>query len=64
MGQVSLKIPPIPENFPCPNRLNWIEEELAQLKEAGLYNRIRTISSPQGAISGGGWKAGAEFLLQ
>ena len=32
-----------------PNRLNWIEEELAQLKEAGLYNRIRTISSPQGA---------------
>ena len=33
-----------------PNRLNWIEEELTQLKEAGLYNRIRTISSPQGAI--------------
>jgi len=33
-----------------PNRLNWIEEELTQLKEAGLYNRIRTINSPQGAI--------------
>jgi glycine C-acetyltransferase len=31
-----------------PNRLTWIEEELTQLKDAGLYNRIRTISSPQG----------------
>ncbi|HWQ46092.1 MAG TPA: glycine C-acetyltransferase [Longilinea sp.] len=31
------------------NRLNWIEEEIGQLKEAGLYNRIRTISSAQGA---------------
>jgi glycine C-acetyltransferase len=30
------------------NRLNWIQEELDQLKEAGLYNRIRTLSSPQG----------------
>ncbi len=30
------------------NRLNWIDEELAQLKDAGFYNRIRTISSPQG----------------
>jgi len=31
------------------NRLNWIEQEVSQLKEAGLYNRIRTISSAQGA---------------
>lgn len=28
--------------------LNWIDEELAQLKEAGLYNQIRTIESPMG----------------
>ena len=31
------------------NRLDWINQELAALKEAGLYNRIRTIESPQGA---------------
>jgi glycine C-acetyltransferase len=31
------------------NRTEWIETELANLKEAGLYNRIRTLSSPQGA---------------
>jgi len=30
------------------NRLTWIDEELAQLKDAGFFNRIRTISSPQG----------------
>jgi glycine C-acetyltransferase len=30
------------------NRLSWIQDELDQLKEAGLYNRIRTLSSPQG----------------
>ena len=30
-------------------RLNWIQQELDALKQAGLYNRIRTISSPQGA---------------
>jgi glycine C-acetyltransferase len=30
-------------------KLQWIEDELANLKEAGLYNRIRTLSSPQGA---------------
>lgn len=30
-------------------RLDWIQQELDDLKEAGLYNRIRTISSPQGA---------------
>jgi glycine C-acetyltransferase len=31
------------------NRLKWIQEELNSLQEGGLYNRIRTISSPQGA---------------
>jgi len=30
-------------------KLQWIEKELQSLKEAGLYNRIRTLSSPQGA---------------
>ncbi|MGB9585835.1 MAG: aminotransferase class I/II-fold pyridoxal phosphate-dependent enzyme, partial [Anaerolineales bacterium] len=29
--------------------LNWIENELTTLKNSGLYNTIRTISSPQGA---------------
>lgn len=31
------------------NKLDWIAEEIANLKEAGLYNNIRTLSSPQGA---------------
>lgn len=30
-------------------RLRWIEDEIQNLKESGLYNRIRTLSSPQGA---------------
>jgi glycine C-acetyltransferase len=30
-------------------KLDWIQQELNTLKEAGLYNRIRTLSSPQGA---------------
>lgn len=30
-------------------KLEWIETELQNLKDAGLYNRIRTLSSPQGA---------------
>jgi glycine C-acetyltransferase len=30
-------------------KLEWIEKELQALKEAGFYNRIRTLSSPQGA---------------
>ncbi len=30
-------------------RLDWIQQEIDALKEAGLYNRIRTIESPQGA---------------
>lgn len=30
-------------------RLNWIQQEIDSLKDVGLYNRIRTIGSPQGA---------------
>ncbi len=30
-------------------KLNWIDEELQNLQEAGLYNKIRTLNSPQGA---------------
>lgn len=30
-------------------RLEWIQKELKNLKEAGLYNQIRTLGSPQGA---------------
>src|SRR5271157_4084295 len=30
-------------------RTDWIQQELNGLKDAGLYNRIRTLSSPQGA---------------
>ena len=30
-------------------RLDWIQQELDALKEGGLYNRIRTLASPQGA---------------
>jgi glycine C-acetyltransferase len=31
------------------DKLQWIETELQNLKDTGLYNRIRTLSSPQGA---------------
>lgn len=31
------------------SRLDWIDDELKALHEQGLYNRIRTIQSPQGA---------------
>jgi glycine C-acetyltransferase len=31
------------------SKLQWISDELDNLREAGLYNRIRTLSSPQGA---------------
>jgi glycine C-acetyltransferase len=31
------------------DKLQWIQDELNNLKEAGLYNNIRTLSSPQGA---------------
>lgn len=30
-------------------KLQWIEDELQGLRDAGLYNQIRTLSSPQGA---------------
>jgi glycine C-acetyltransferase len=30
-------------------KLQWIQDEIKTLKDAGLYNRIRTLSSPQGA---------------
>jgi len=31
------------------NSLDWIKTELESLREAGLYNQIRTLESPQGA---------------
>jgi len=31
------------------DKLQWVEEELAQLRDAGLYTIIRTLNSPQGA---------------
>ena len=31
------------------NKTKWITDEITQLKNSGLYNQIRTISSPQGA---------------
>ncbi|MGD8850540.1 MAG: glycine C-acetyltransferase [Anaerolineales bacterium] len=31
------------------SKIEWIQEELNQLSEAGLYTHIRTLSSPQGA---------------
>jgi glycine C-acetyltransferase len=31
------------------DRISWIQDEIDGLKTAGLYNRIRTLSSPQGA---------------
>ena len=31
------------------SKLDWVTQELADLKEQGLYNNIRTIGSPQGA---------------
>jgi glycine C-acetyltransferase len=31
------------------SKTDWIEQEITGLKEAGLYNHIRTIDSPQGA---------------
>ncbi len=31
------------------SKLDWIEDELQGLRDAGLYNRIRTLSTPQGA---------------
>jgi glycine C-acetyltransferase len=31
------------------DKIQWIADEIANLKDAGLYNNIRTLSSPQGA---------------
>ena len=31
------------------SKIDWLQEEIDSLKEAGLYNNIRTLSSPQGA---------------
>ena len=31
------------------SKIDWISQELDGLKQAGLYNRIRIIESPQGA---------------
>ncbi|HSO27971.1 MAG TPA: glycine C-acetyltransferase [Anaerolineales bacterium] len=31
------------------DKLKWIQDEIQNLKDAGLYNRIRTLESPQGA---------------
>jgi glycine C-acetyltransferase len=31
------------------NKLEWIQKELQNLHESGLYNQIRTLGSPQGA---------------
>jgi glycine C-acetyltransferase len=31
------------------SKLDWVTQEINDLKEQGLYNRIRTIGSPQGA---------------
>lgn len=31
------------------NSLDWIDAEIMDLKQAGLYNQIRTLESPQGA---------------
>jgi glycine C-acetyltransferase len=31
------------------DKLHWLETEIQNLKDAGLYNRIRTLSSPQGS---------------
>jgi glycine C-acetyltransferase len=31
------------------NKLQWVQDEIQSLKDAGLYNRIRTLNSAQGA---------------
>jgi glycine C-acetyltransferase len=37
----------MPTSVP-PTRFDWIHQEISGLKEAGLYNRIRTLNSAQG----------------
>jgi glycine C-acetyltransferase len=36
------------ERLPMSPHLDWLDEEIQSLKDLGYYNRIRTISSPQG----------------
>ena len=31
------------------SKIEWLQQEINGLKESGLYNNIRTLSSPQGA---------------
>jgi glycine C-acetyltransferase len=31
------------------SKIDWVKQEISSLKESGLYNNIRTLSSPQGA---------------
>ena len=31
------------------SKIEWLQQEIDGLKQAGLYNNIRTLSSPQGA---------------
>jgi glycine C-acetyltransferase len=31
------------------NKTQWIADEIAELKQSGLFTNIRTLSSPQGA---------------
>jgi glycine C-acetyltransferase len=37
------------ESLPMESKTAWIEQEIAQLKEQGLFTNIRTVQSPQGA---------------
>jgi len=37
-----------PWSFPM-SKTDWIQQEIDNLQAQGLYNRIRTIESPQGA---------------
>jgi len=40
---------PLPHGVPMTAKLHWLTQEIEGLKEQGLYNRIRTIGSAQGA---------------
>ncbi len=44
--------------------LDWLQEEIQALKDAGFYNNIRTISSPQGAWLAIDGRHVSEFLLE
>jgi glycine C-acetyltransferase len=37
------------EKIPAKTKTQWIEDEVKALRDAGLYNSIRSLSSPQGA---------------